>query len=216
MTFATLFCIFVQMNAVDIIGVVREHRWQSADAQAKQLRASGCSRIVTLGGGSKRLPEFARKELLRAAREGTTFRLVYAFLLYDPKKRGAGAARDDLEATVDAIVRKGAAIECLFGELTTAKPGQRTALVAMAREMIGRDKQGAKSAANGKRQKGRQLVEFTKEQIEKARTIWRDTVEYPTWPDARKALAEIVTAKGEKFTADRAHKLWPLRKSKRR
>lgn len=205
------------MSTQDIIGVVREHRWLTADAQAKQLKASGCTRIVTLGGGSKRLPEFTRRELLQVARESTTVRLVYAFLLADPKRRGVGAARDDLVTVVSEIVdKRGGVVECLFGKLTTATPGQRTALVATAKEMIGRDKQGAKSAANGKRMRGRQLVEFTAAQLDSAKQIWRDTVEYPTWKAARDALAEIQTPKGEKFTADRARKLWRARKSKRR
>ena len=80
------------------------------------------------------------------------------------------------------------------------------------------DYRGRNSAANGRKNKskGRSMVEFTPDQLREAKRIWRDTVEYPTWEAARDALAEIVTEKGEKFTTDRARRLWKSRKSKSR
>ena len=203
------------MNDGDVFALVREHRWMSADEQADVLRATKPKAIYSLGGG-KKLPTCTPADVRRwATAPGRVFRVVHLFLLAEPAKH-TRTLRMRLKEVVNEIVDKcGATIEEADSGLSTAIPGQRRALMALANETIARSCQGAKSAANGKRQKGRQLVEFTKAQHVEGKRIWRDTVEHQTEQDAAKELAKIVSAKGEPFTVFRARRLWGPRKSRK-
>jgi len=195
------------MSTEDIICVVRQHRWISADEQAKRFRESGECRIIVSLGGGRRIKEVTRSDLERFARDGTVFRFVYAFLLADPL-RYVIAMRSDFEHAVRRLEKRGGAVEDLDSGLSTADEGHRRALMALAVHMIGRDRQGAHSAKNGKKQKGRPLADFTAAQLKEAKAIWRNVKDHPTWFDAGVALAEIVSPNGEKFTTARAHRLW--------
>ena len=97
------------MSTEDAIGVVREHRWLKAEEQAKRLREDGCSGILSLGGGAKLL-QGSRADLQRMATKGRTFKLVWAFLLADPKKGTAGAMVRDLSKAIDALRERGVKI----------------------------------------------------------------------------------------------------------
>jgi hypothetical protein len=201
------------MSDLDAIGLFRSHRWLDDAEQVKRLEADGCRVILALGGG-KKLKAATREDVEKFTRKGTVLKLVHAFLLADTHTRYTIAMKADLSAWLKRLVdKKGAVLKDVDMGLTTAK--HRKAIVAVAHDMIARHCQGARSAANGQVQRGRQLVEFSKQQLADAKAIWRDTVEYPTWHDARTALAAIKSAKGEKFTTDRARRLWNSRKSKR-
>jgi hypothetical protein len=201
------------MSDLDAIGLVRDHRWLGAAEQAKRLEADGC-RVVLALDDTRKMRQATREDVEKFARKGTTFKLVHAFLLADTRKRRKVALKADFCAWLKRLVDKGGAVlKDVDMGLTTER--HRKAIVAVADDMIARHCQGARSAVNGQVQRGRQLVEFTPQQLKEAKAIWRDTVEYPTWHDARTALAEIVSAKGEKFTTDRARRLWQSRKSKR-
>lgn len=203
------------MSTEDVIGVVREHRWIPATSQERRLR--NCRAVLSLGGGKYSAPA-TRQELVRLVRPGTRVRLVHAFLLAEPSARNRkGGMMADLEAIWERLTEGcGGTIEDLELGTDTSTPTRRMGLLAAAKAQLGKSLQGAKSAANGKRTKGRQLVEFTKEQEAEAKRIWRDTVEYPhEFEDAAPALAKIVNDKGEKFTTYRARNLWKARKSKR-
>lgn len=189
------------MSTEDAIGVVREHRWASADAQAKRLREDGCAGIISLGGGTK-LTQGSRADIQRMATKGRTFKLLWAFLLADPKKGTAGAMVRDLSKAIDALRERGAHIKDVETGLTTEK--HRRALMAVARDMIGRSRQGHKSALNGERRKGRPLVAFTGDQLRDAKAIWRNWKDYPTWDAVADALPE-------NFNVHRAYKLWGKR-----
>lgn len=192
------------MNDVDTIGVVREHRWIKADEQAKRLEADGCRIIVTLNGG-KRLKEVTRAELSKRTRPGTVLKFVHMFLLADPKKRYAVAIKGDLIAWVRQLVdQRGALIKDVDTGLTTEKPEHRRAIMALAFEQIGLSRKGAKSAMNGRRMKGRQMLTFTPEQMKDAKAAWRNVKDYPRWEDVAPVLPE-------KFTTARAYKLWGKR-----
>jgi hypothetical protein len=192
------------MNDVDTIGVVREHRWIKADEQAKRLEADGCRIIVTLNGG-KRLKEVTRAELSKLTRPGTVLKFVHAFLLADPRKRYATAIKGDLIAWVRQLVdQRGGIIKDVDTGLTTERPEHRRAVLALAFEQIGLSRKGAKSAMNGRRMKGRQMLTFTSEQMKDAKAAWRNVKDYPTWSDVAKALPE-------KFTTARAYKLFGKR-----
>lgn len=194
------------MNDGDIICVVRQHRWISADEQAKRFRESGECRIIVSLGGGKRIKEVTRSDLERFARDGTAFRFVYAFLLADPL-RNVIAMRSDFEHAVRRLEKRGGVVEDLDSGLSTADEGHKRALMALASHMIGRDRQGASSAKNGKRQKGRPLLHFTAEQMRDAKAIWRNTKDYPTWDDAAAAYSEQIPG----FTVFRANRLWKTR-----
>jgi len=184
----------------------------SADDQADALKGCSPQAVWSLNGGTKLKPCFDRDLLKWATAPGRVFRVYHAFLLVEPTKH-TRTMRDKFKALMRELVdKRGVVIEDAYAALTTAHPGQRKAMEAMAREMIARSCQGAKSAANGERMRGRQLVVFNKEQLKDAKSIWRNVKDYPTWEDAGEALAEIRTTTGEKFTTDRAFKLWKGRK----
>lgn len=197
------------------IGVVREHRWTSARLQRERLRADGCRVILDLKGTT-------RGDIERMAREGTVIKFYRAYYIADPKaRRKKGGTKLDSVTAVRRLCCKppagrGAVVKDVETQLSTADPAQKAALFAHMKEQATRDGKGLKSAENGARNRGRQHVTFSAEQISAAKQIWRDTVEYPTWGRTREALAQIVTEKGEKFTTDRARRMWKARKSKRR
>jgi hypothetical protein len=196
------------MNDVDTIGVVREHRWAKAEVQVKRLEADGCRIIVTLAGG-KRLNQVTREELAKLTRPGTVLKVVYAFLLADPRKRFALAMRTDLASVMDTLTKKrGGILKDVDTGLTTEKPEHRRAIVAVANEQIGLSCKGARSAVNGQKKKGRAMVDFTPNQMKEAKSIWRNMKDYPTWDAAAAALREITTERGDPFTTARAYKLW--------
>ena len=169
------------------------------------LRDDGCSQVVDL-------EEHKRADVLRLVREGRVFKLVHAFLLASPSKQRGMLA--DFDKALAEIERKGGAVKDVHTGLISSDPPQRVALRLLVKDQIRRDRQGYKSASNGKRMKGRQLVVFAPQQLRDAKAIWRDLVDYPTWDVAESALAEIKTEKGEKFTPARAHKLWGPRTRK--
>ncbi len=74
-------------------------------------------------------------------------------------------------------------------------------MVALADSDISRSNQGAKSATNGAKSKGRPRGDFTAEQTRDAKAVWRNVKDYRTWADAAKAMPEG-------FTPTRAFKLW--------
>ncbi len=203
------------MSDDDHIGVVREHRWTNVKLQRERLKADGCRVILDL-------KDTPRSDLFRIVRSGTTVKLFRVYYLADPKnRRKKGGMKADALTTLRRLCCKppkgcGAVVKDVETGLSTADPAQKAAIIGLIKEQAARDGKGLKSAENGKRNRGRQRVEFTPDQIREAKGIWRDTVEYPTWEAARDALAEIVTEKGEKFTTDRARRLWKSRKSKSR
>lgn len=180
----------------------------SADDQADALKGCNPQAVWSLNGGTKLKLCFDRDLLKWATSPGRVFRVYHAFLLVEPAKH-TRTMRDKFKALMRELVdKRGAVIEDAYAALTTAHPGQRKAMEAMAREMIARSCRGAKSAANGERSRGRQFVEFSAAQKKDAKAIWRNVKDYPTWEDAGEALKEICTTAGEKFTTDRAFKLW--------
>jgi predicted GIY-YIG superfamily endonuclease len=62
-----------------------------------------------------------------------------------------------------------------------------------------------------KEDKGAPEADFTAAHFREAKAIWRNTKDYPTWPDTVAPLAEIVSPNGQKFTTDRAYKLFGKR-----
>jgi DNA invertase Pin-like site-specific DNA recombinase len=194
------------MPEEDTIGVVRDHRWLSMHAQAKRLEESGCRIIVALNSGGK-WKQVDFEALARLVRATTTVKCVHLFLLAQPK-RFAMAMKRELAARVKELERKGATVMDVDLGLTTEAPAHRKAVLAVANEMIARDRQGAKSGLNGAQSKGRPAADFTPDQYREAKAIWRDRIDYPRWADVDAALAKIKDAKGNKFTSDRAFRKW--------
>lgn len=194
------------MPEQDTIGVVRDHRWLSMHAQAKRLEESGCRIIVALNSGGK-WKQVDFEALSRLVRATTTVKFVHLFLLAPPK-RFAIVMKRELAIRVKALERKGATVMDVDLGLTTELPAHRKAVLAVAGEMISRDRQGAKSGLNGAQSKGRPKAAFTPAQIAEAKAIWRDRIDYPRWADVDAALAQIKDGSGNKFTRTRAFRLW--------
>jgi len=188
----------------DRIGVVRQHRWLSADKQAELLRER-CRKVVSLDGG--KLMRIEREAVEKLARPGTVIELVHAFLLADPKrKRARGGMQADFRAALEGLEKRGAVVVDVDAGICSKK--HRRALLALADKDIGRSNQGAKSATNGARSKGRQEADFTPEQFDKAYNVWHNRKAFPTWDDVDGALEKIVSPNGQKFTRYRAHAKW--------
>jgi hypothetical protein len=185
------------------IGVVRHHRWLSATEQERIL-TERCRIVVSLGGGKAKLVTL--DELAKLTRPGDVIELVHVFLLADPRKKHVvGGMKASLKAAIALLVdkRQGIISDADTG-LTTETPGHRKAIMALAEDQIGRSNKGIKSALNGAKSKGRPADKFNDYEMKKAKAIWRDTKDYPTWDDAKSFLPEG-------FTAARAYKLWGKR-----
>lgn len=188
----------------DRIGVVRQHRWVSADKQA-ELLAPRCRKIVSLGGG--KLPQVEREDVEKLARPGTVIELVHAFLLADPRrKKQRGGLQADFRAALERLESRGAVVVDVDASICSRK--HRRAMLALADKDIARSNQGAKSATNGARSKGRQEADFTPKQWEDAYNVWHNRKAFPFWNDVDVALAKIVSPNGQKFTRYRAHAKW--------
>lgn len=191
-------------EVVDKIGVARDHRWKRAPAQIEALKQR-CRKVVSLGGGD--VVQVSREDLERLVRPGTVLEFVHAFLLADPRrKKLKGGLRGDFRAALARLEKRGAVVVDVDGQICSKK--HRRALVALADSDISRSNQGARSATNGARSKGRPRYEPTKDDLAKAKAIWRNTKDYPEWDDAARAFEQEVP----QFTTARAFKLWQGRK----
>lgn len=189
----------------DRIGVVRQHRWLSADKQAELLRER-CRKIVSLGGG--KLPQVEREDVEKLARPGTAIELVHSFLLADPKrKRTRGGMKADFRSALERLEKRGAVVVDVDAGICSGK--HRRAMLALVDKDIARSNQGAKSATNGALSRGRPTYEPTRDELKAAKAIWRDLIDHPEWSDADKALREQVNPR---FTAWRAYDEWGGRK----
>ena len=194
------------MSIEDAIGVTFEHRWVATAQQVRRLEEAGCRIVVSLDGVGKRR-QVTVAELAQLVRPGTVVKLVHAFFLAKPDKRRAATLKAAFASAVQLIVdkRKGA-VKDLDAGITTAKPGHRKALVALANEQIGRSRQGLAVTETNKRRRGRVELQLSPQQEVVAKGIWRNTVDYPGWDDAEAALREQVHPE---FTKWRANRLWP-------
>ncbi len=191
---------------VDKIGVVRQHRWLSADEQA-QILAPRCRKVVSLGGSGAQ--SVTREDLERLARPGTVVELVHAFLLADPRrKKVRGGLQADFRAVLDRLDKRGAKVVDVDAQICSGK--QRKALLALVDSDLARSNRGAKSATNGTRSRGRPSYEPTPGELERAEHIWGNTRSYPEWPDADKALRTKVN---KQFTMWRAYEEFGPRKA---
>jgi hypothetical protein len=192
----------------DAVGLVRHHRWTKIEVQQDRLKEDGCRAIIDLSKAK-------REEVLRLLRDGRTGKLLYAFLLVDPKRKRK--LFEDFRAVLAKIETRGGIIKDVFTGLDNTDKARRAALLDVVRGQARRHLQGAKWHEEPVRHTpGRKKVEFTDVQLAAAKAIWRDRVEYPTWKAAKDALEQIKSAKGEKFTTDRARDLWKARGPKPR
>lgn len=181
------------------------------DEQVKRLEVAGCRVIASLDGG-KKVMHIERDDLRKMARPGTVVKVVWFFLLANLKKRGVDAIRADLAAFAGMLIKGGVIIEDVETGLLSSNEAQFRAMMALANEHIKRHCQGAKNASLNAAKRGRPLADFKPDQDKAAKAIWRNTKDYPTWPDAKVELEKIVDEDGNKFTTARAHRLWGKRK----
>lgn len=190
------------MQTEDAIGVVRAHRWATLEDQRAKLKADGCRVIVDLG-------DKPRDTLVPLIRESTVLKLVYAFLLAEP--RGARAALADYRAfacRLAKLPRKCVGIvKDLDTGLVAATPGARKAMLAVVKEQLTRHGKGKQSAENGKR--GRARLVLTELQDAKGEAIWRNVALFPEWKDAE---AELRAKVHKGLTRWQAHRRWGPRR----
>ena len=190
----------------DAVGLVRHHRWAKIEVQQDRLEEDGCRAIIDLD-------KTKREEVLQLLRDGRTGKLLYAFLLVDPKRKRK--LFEDFRAVLAKIETRGGIIKDVFTGLDNTDKARRAALLDVVRGQARRHLQGAKWAEEPMRHKpGRRPQEFTAEQLAAAKAIWRDRIEYPTWKATDDALKQIKSKKDKPFTRARAHRLWGHRQPK--
>jgi hypothetical protein len=187
-------------DPADKIGVVRQHRWVSADKQAEALKPR-CRVVVSLSGGS--LQQVDRADLEQLSRPGTVIECVHAFLLADPKrKHGRGGMQADFRLALERLERRGAKVVDVDGSICSGK--HRKAMLALVDSDIARSNRGAKSATNGALSKGRPAYVPSKAELAAAKAIWRNVKDYPDWKAAQAGFDADVPG----FSTARAFKLW--------
>jgi hypothetical protein len=175
------------MNTGDVFVIVRGHRWMSADKQADAMREPKPKAVWSLDGG-KKLPACTLRDLEKWATPGRVFRVYHLFLLADPAKRTPLMVERLLALVHKLVDRRGVVIEDAFCGLSTAHKGQKSAMLALAKEMIARSCKGARSAVNGKKSKGRPLA-FSAAQIDIVEAEWFNA-RHATNEAALKAMAK--------------------------
>lgn len=159
------------MHTGDVFVIVRHHRWLSADKQAAVMSEPKPKATYSLGGSTK-LPACTLRDLDKwASAPGRVFRVYHAFLLVEPAKHTRVMVERFKALMRELVDKRGVVIEDVFGGLTTAHPGQKAAMMDMAKAMIARSCQGERSATNGKRSKGRPLA-FKPAQIDIVERHW--------------------------------------------
>lgn len=201
------------MQTDDTICVTREHRWISTAEQIARLSTDGCRIIVSLDGAGKRR-QVSLEQLAQLVRPGTVVKLVHSFLLVDQGRKRAATIKANFAAALRLLVdkRKGIVRDVDAG-ITTATPGQRKALVALAEQQIGRSRQGLAAVEENKRRRGRSELPLDKMQKALGKVIWLDVDTYPNWPEAERALQAQVHPE---FTKWRANRMWGKRPPKRK
>jgi hypothetical protein len=192
------------MSQLDVIGVVRKHRWASLDVQRMRLEEDGCGPIIDLDATP-------RDWLLTAIRERTIIKAPFAFLL--TKRKGVRAGLADFEAFTGKLakVRRKDGTTCIgvVKDLDTGlladTPGARKAMLAVVREQLMRSVRGYGIAEGVRR--GPKPLTLTALQEAKAEAIWRNVRKYPRWEDVEPALQQV----HEDLTRWAAYRKWKAR-----
>lgn len=195
------------MRQLDVIGVVRKHRWASIDAQTLRLQEDGCGPIIDLDATP-------RDWLLTAIRERTVIKAAFAFLL--TRRRGVRTGIADYEAFTAKLARvkrkDGTACIGVIKDLDTGliadTPGARKAMLSVVRDQLMRSVRGYGIEEGVRR--GPKPLTLTALQMAKGEAIWRN--QRLTWDEAQAALRRDVHRDMTKWAA---HRLWGARNVKR-
>lgn len=189
------------MGQLDVIGVVRKHRWASLDVQRLRLQEDGCGPIIDLDATP-------RDWLLTAIRERTVIKLAFACLL--TTKRGVRGGIKDFEAFTEKLSRvkrrDGAVCIGVVKDLDTGliadTPGARKAMLSVVRDQLMRSVRGYGIAEGVRR--GPKPLTLTALQEAKAEAIWRNVRKFPRWEDVGPALEQV----HEDLTRWAAYRKW--------
>jgi hypothetical protein len=186
------------MVKIDMIGVVREHRWATADEQRQSLQDAGCSKIVDLD-------ETPRDWFYTAIRERTIIMAPWAFLLTPRKRVLTGLA--DFDAFMKHIAKLPRGCVGIIKDLDTGlmadNPGSQKAMLAVVRDQLSRHARGLASGENARR--GRKALVLTEMQRAKGEAIWRNVRKFPTWKAVEPELKKQIS---KRMTRWRAHREW--------
>lgn len=195
-----------QQVVEDAIGVTRKHRWMPVGIQEDKLRADGVRTIVGLD-------KTTRDQIKRMVRERTILKVVYPFLLVDPRKRGAIRMLNDYAKWTEELANLPRGCHAYIkdvesGFLAETIP-QRRVMLSVVREQCIKHHRGAKSLVNLPR--GGQPLKLSDDQMRRAEAIWMNVGRYPTWDDAERALQEQVHESFTRWRANREFKHRPTR-----
>lgn len=159
----------------------------AVEIQEDRLKADGCRVVVSLD-------KVDRDQLKRMIRERTVVKVVYPFLLVDPRKRGVIRMVTDYSKFAEELAnlpRKcHAYIKDVESGFVAETVPQRRVMLSVVREQCAAHHKGAKSVKNLPRGGQRKL--FSDEQIETARLIWENVRRYPSWDSAQAGFDERV------------------------
>jgi hypothetical protein len=186
------------MVKIDMIGVVREHRWATADEQRQRLQDAGCDNIVDLD-------EMPREWFYTAIRERTMLVASWAFLFTKRKHVKTGMA--DFERFMKHIAKLPRGCVGIIKDLDTGlvadTAGAQKAMLAVVRDQLSKHARGLASGENAVR--GRKALVLTDMQRAKGEAIWRNVRRFPTWAAVEPELKKQIN---KRMTRWRAHREW--------
>lgn len=187
----------------EAIGFVREHRWAKAKEQIDALKKDGCAHIFDAD-------KTKRSDVERLASAGRVLKVLFAFLLAQPRIKGGMLA--DFKAVLARIDKRGGIIKDVSTGLMSGDKLRHNALVAVVKDQLKRNAQGFRNSEINARRKGRPQVEFDPKVWADIEKIWLNSRDYPNEADALKAIWKL----DKKFRSARGYKYIGPRKTKRK
>lgn len=164
-------------------------------AQITMARLAGCDVIHVLDRKAPKADDVRAskfEDALRTIRQVDTVLLPYPYVLGDPTCCKRGKVRELFDDRMDAISDREPLILDLGNGLRSDDKTQWRQMLKLGRRGATSGGQGIKSAENAKR--GRKVYKPAADVEAKARAIWLNLRDFPTWTDVRKALPKGVTA----------------------
>lgn len=165
-------------------------------AQINMARLAGCDVIHVLDRKAPKADDVRAttfEDAVRTIRQVDTVLLPYPYVLGDPTCCKRGQVRELFDDRMNAITdRNPIEILDLGNALTSDHKAQWRLILKLGRRGATSGGQGIKSAENSRR--GRKVHIPAPDVEDKAKAIWLNLRDYPTWTDVRKALPKGVTA----------------------
>lgn len=165
--------------------------------QIAMAQSAGCERIISLSAKGRQYDGIEYRSLadaVRILRPGDELLVPYLYAFGFQRGSKRGQRRDIFEETIEEIDERGCNFTELSSGLWSGDRGQRRTMLRNARAAVMSGGRAIRSAENGaKNKRGREVTAHSAELIAKARAIWLNQRDYPTWADVREALPKGVT-----------------------